>query len=174
MLSDLEKKKAFDEFYERTHTVSYRFLRAIRFLENDIQEVLSRSYEIAWKRFDEYIALVENQYWFYGILRNQSNYYKSVLSKKDQRTEALEIEAADYDTPETDFLKKEDRNDFYAVIVSLPANYREVVLLRLQSYSYKEISKLLDISESAAESRMRRALVKLEEPFTDFLKRRNG
>jgi RNA polymerase sigma-70 factor (ECF subfamily) len=63
----------------------------------------------------------------------------------------------------------EFRNILETTISQLPDAQREAFLLnRIDRYTYKEIAVLLEISETAVEKRITKALLKLKEKIVEF------
>lgn len=90
---------------------------------------------------------------------NQVDHQKVVLAyaKRPQRK-------ADHETPQFKMETDEFMGRLHSAINALPDGQREVFLLnRIDKITYKEISVLLGISETAVEKRMHKALVKMRK-----------
>ncbi len=73
-------------------------------------------------------------------------------------------------TPEDDAIRREQLRHLKAAILELPAIDRQVVLLRMQGRSYREIADILGLpSENAAKLRMSRAMARLREALAEDL-----
>lgn len=171
--SEAEKAREFQRFFRDHYDMGFRYLRALRFPYNSLRDVLSHCFELAWKRFDEYLERDKPRYWFYNILKNKAGYSRRKFSRN---AEYLGLSGDDgvvpgdpRPTPEAQLLAKERRSFFYATITRIPAIYSDVVRLRLSGYDYNFISDSLGISVTNAQTRMRRAVVMLEKAFAEYL-----
>ena len=101
----------------------------------------------------------------FGILRNTASYF--IRKRSDERSRVLPIPRAT-PTPEDLLLRGEESSLIDRALAALPVKYREVAVLRFQEMTYKEIGAVLGLSVEAVESRMRRAIVKLEPFYAEF------
>ncbi len=170
--SNKERLHEFSRFYEDSYDSAYNFLRSLRFPFDHLRDILDRCFEIAWERFDEYIDRGRPRSWLYDILRNKSGYEKRRYAQQGIFRQA-DVDAVDprdaRPDPETLLLVEERRAEFYRLLQKLPEHYAIVVKLRIQGYDYKTISEMLDISVTNAHTRMKRALTKIEEVFSNYL-----
>ena len=152
--------------------MGYRFIRASRFPENDVNDILSRCFELAWNRFDEYLRKNKPDYWFFNIVRNKVSYERRmrargrVLSLPSDRMDA---HASQDEGPEQTTLRNEERSYLRGALDTLPENYQLVVKLRMEQFEYSEIAAMLGISVKAAQHRMKRAMEKLEGTLREFI-----
>lgn len=73
------------------------------------------------------------------------------------------------DNPEAEMISEELRSKIEKSISELPEGQREVFLLnRIDKLTYKEIANMLNISETAVEKRMSKALIKLRDKIAEF------
>lgn len=166
-----KKQNLFREFYEAHHEMGYRFIRAQRFPENNIQDILSRSFELAWDRFDEYLDTENKEYWFFNIVRNKVR-YEQRKSKKSRVIRFPERHADYHETlspgPAEEYLNSERQSYLKQIINEMPENYQMVVKLRLEGYQYSQISGMLGITVKAAQHRMKRAMIQMEPILRQF------
>jgi len=79
------------------------------------------------------------------------------------------ITVSDNEDPYFHLRTKEFRLKIEAVISSLPEKQREAFLLnRIDKFTFKEIAIRLDISETAVEKRIAKALIKLKATITEL------
>jgi RNA polymerase sigma factor (sigma-70 family) len=161
----VERRRQFEDFYESHYAPALGYLSRILHSSDDAYDVLVHSFELALARFDEYLSSQEPRYWFFGIIRNSASYFLRKRAKEYKET--LPIPRAT-PTPEDLLLASEDTQLIDRVLMALPEKYREVALLRFQDFSYKEIAAALGLSVEAVESRMRRAIIKLEPLYAQF------
>jgi RNA polymerase sigma factor (sigma-70 family) len=168
-LSLADRQRLFTEFYEAHYEISYRFLRAQRFPNNHIQDLLHHCFELAWHRFDEYLDAGRPRYWFLGILKNRRRYESYQMAAAPISSPELASQSEDIRSgPEESLLQKEERSYFYNVIRGLPEHYAAVVKLRIEGFGFSTIAEQLGITVKSAEHRMRRAIFKLEKPIREF------
>ncbi len=160
-----ERQRAFETFYSAHYPLALGYLTRMLQNADDAYDVLTHSFELALNRFDEYLASADNRYWFFGILRNTASYF--MRKRRDERSRLLPMPRAT-PTPEDLLLRGEESSLIDRALAALPAKYREVAVLRFQEMTYKEIGAVLGLSVEAVESRMRRAIVKLEPFYAEF------
>lgn len=154
--------------------MGYRFLRALRFPYNSLRDILNHCFELAWKRFDEYLREGNPPYWFYGILKNKGHYEKFRATNREKLVPIGDPETVDpadprY-SPEAEILEAEQRSFFYKSLKKIPHKYAAVVKLRLNGHNYVTISEMLGISVTNAHTRMRRATIMMDEAFQEYIK----
>jgi len=169
-----ERRRQFEDFYASHYPPAFGYLSRLLQSSDDAYDVLIHSFELALARFDEYLSSQEPRYWFFGIIRNSASYFLRKRAKEysflvGERSRTVPVPRAT-PTPEDLALAGEEERLIDAVLNALPEKYREVALLRFQDFSYKEISGMLGLSVEAVESRMRRAIVKLEPFYAQFKK----
>ena len=160
-----ERQRAFETFYSAHYPLALGYLTRMLQNADDAYDVLTHSSELALNRFDEYLASSDNRYWFFGILRNTASYF--MRRRGEDRSRVLPIPRAT-PTPEELLLQSETASLIDRALAALPPKYREVAVLRFQEMSYKEIAAALGLTAEAVESRMRRAIVKLEPFYAEF------
>lgn len=85
-------------------------------------------------------------------LRNSTDVDENLLDCNDC------IDAAKYD----------EYNELYQIIVTLPLDYKDVILLKYYyGYTSKEIARILKLTEPAVNSRLHRAKIHLKEILTE-------
>lgn len=163
-----EQKRDFEKFYTDHYPLAFGYLNRVIRNADDAYDVLIHSYELALARFDEYLKSDNARYWFFGIIRNSASHFLRKRAKEFNET--LPIPRAT-PTPEDILLQNEDTLFLDRALRALPEKYREVALLRFQDFSYKEIASALGLTVEAVESRMRRAIVRLEPLYAEFKER---
>lgn len=167
-----DRQRAFEIFYSTHYPLALGYLNRMLQNADDAYDVLTHSFELALNRFDEYLANGDNRYWFFGILRNTASYFMRKRAQEHsflvgERSRTMPMPRAT-PTPEDLLLRREESSLIDRALAALPAKYREVALLRFQEMSYKEIGAVLGLTVEAVESRMRRAIVKLEPFYAEF------
>lgn len=163
-----EGRREFEKFYTDHYPLAYGYLNRVIRNADDAYDVLIHSFELALARFDEYLKSQNPRYWFFGIIRNSASHFLRKRAREFKET--LPVPRAT-PTPEDILLQNEDALFLDRALEALPEKYREVALLRFQDFSYKEIGAALGLTVEAVESRMRRAIVKLEPLYAEFKER---
>ena len=78
-------------------------------------------------------------------------------------TDGIDIVDNDEADPLTDMIENEERSELYSRIASLSKKQREIVELRLQEVSFREIGKRFKKNENWAKVNYHRAVKKLKE-----------
>lgn len=161
-----DTRSAFERFYNEHYPMAYGYLNRMIRNADDAYDVLIHSFELALARFDEYRSAPDARYWFFGIVRNSASYFLRRSAKEYARKNQAPTRATQ--TPEEILLQNEEESLRNRVFNALPEKYREVALLRFQNFSHQEIAAALNLSVAAVESRMRRAIHKLEPLYAEF------
>jgi RNA polymerase sigma factor (sigma-70 family) len=166
------QKLQFERFYSDHYPMAYGYLNRVLRNADDAYDVLIHSFELALARFDEYLTSRDQRYWFFGIIRNSASYFLRRQAREysqlvGERSRTIPVPRAT-PTPEDILLQNEEASLLNRVLEALPEKYREVALLRFQDFSYKEIAAALGLTVEAVESRMRRAIVRLEPLYAQL------
>jgi RNA polymerase sigma-70 factor (ECF subfamily) len=162
-------KKGRVEAYERIvkATMKQSYAIALGFLGNepDAKDASQEAYLAAHGARKSFDADRPFFPWFYRILKNRC---LNVLEKRSRRPEVsldavAEREEVD-SSPERSHLKKETAAIVWKALFSLSPEHREIIALRsFQELSYREIARVLEISEGTVMSRLFHARKALRE-----------
>jgi RNA polymerase sigma-70 factor (ECF subfamily) len=137
--------------------------------EQDAQDVVQEAYLRAFRAFGGFRGS-NGRAWLLTIVRNASytllkkNHAVEVTTTFDEEIHATGDESA---SPATILEHAEDAELVRKAIDHLPAEFREILILRHQEdLSYKEISEILKIPSGTVMSRLARARAKLKEYLT--------
>ena len=162
---------AFERLYLRHRSKLYRFL--VRQLHGNgaladelFQDVWQRviSARQGWKPEAAFST------WLYRIAHNRlADHWRALQHRPpapadaDERTERM----PDDDTPERHLSTFEERRRLHLALDELPAEQREVILLRLeQDLSLEEIGEITGVGRETVKSRLRYAMDKLRQRLT--------
>jgi len=164
---DRKRQEQFAQFYSDHYPPAWGYLRRMLIDSDDAYDTLIHSFELALERFEEYLAAPPDvaRYWFFGIVRNSASYFLRKRAKDRMRVVPQPRATA---TPEDIALANEEQELVARALAELPQKYREVAVLRFQNFSYGEIAQVLGLTLAAVESRMRRAIIKLEPFYAEF------
>ncbi|NLY43700.1 MAG: sigma-70 family RNA polymerase sigma factor [Clostridiaceae bacterium] len=161
-------KDAFAEIVTRYKKLVYTIvLRMINDKEeaNDVaQEVFIKLY----RSLDRYDPRYKFSTWAVKIT---SNYCLDILRKKKVETTSVDdmiYEPGHNDSPESAYLKLEQKKRIEEAINSLPDKYKlPIILFHQHGYSYEEICEILDEPLSIVKNRLHRARHMLREKLVD-------
>lgn len=110
-------------------------------------------------------SMDDAKFWLIRVVKNASlNYAKRKTREKNAYHKALYEDKRQTTSGETDYLKKETRKITTVALSKLSKSLREVIILReYGELNYKEIGKVLGITEGNVKIRMFRAREQLEK-----------
>ena len=133
--------------------------------EHDAQDIVQEAFLRALRHYDPY-TVADARAWLLTIVRNCCHTWIG-RQRADARTVAYddhEHAVADpAPDPEERAVAREEREALRAAIDALPAEFREVIILReVQQMSYREISQVAGIPVGTVMSRLARARLRLQ------------
>ena len=104
-------------------------------------------------------SLNDAKYWLIRVVKNASlNYVKRKSREKKAYEKVLYENKHEFDSGEVSLLKKESKNKAIEALKKLPTNLQEVVILKeYTELNYKEIGRVLGITEGNVKVRIFRA-----------------
>ena len=143
---------------------AYNLARWLTRNEHDAEDVVQEAYLRALKFFGGFHA-ADGRAWLLAIVRDtcytwlQQKRTRGPATTFDERIHGLDADAV---SPEQLLLREEDKQSVRRAVEALPAQFREVVVLReLEGLSYKEIATIADIPCGTVMSRLARARERL-------------
>jgi RNA polymerase sigma-70 factor (ECF subfamily) len=154
-----ERKQRFERVVLPHLDAAYNLARWITRNDHDAQDVVQEAVLRAFRFFEGLRG--EAKPWLLAIVRNcclswlQVNRPADLAGFDDRVVETL---ASEEDGPETQAMRTLDRRMLNEAIAALPAQFREVLVLReLEDMSYKEIARVADAPIGTVMSRLARA-----------------
>jgi RNA polymerase sigma-70 factor (ECF subfamily) len=154
-----ERKRRFEQSVLPHFDAAYNLARWLTRNDHDAQDVVQEAVLRAYRFFDGLRG--EAKPWLLTIVRNacftwlQSNRPADTVEFNEGIAELL---PADDDGPEVQAARNSDRRMLNAAIATLPAQFREVLILReLEDLSYKDIARIADVPIGTVMSRLARA-----------------
>ncbi|HZJ82546.1 MAG TPA: RNA polymerase sigma factor [Clostridia bacterium] len=151
-------KRDFERFYLKTFDSVYGFILSRVYSKQDAEDLVGDIYYKACRSFNESTKL--NKAWIFTIASNTlKNYYR------DQKpTYMLSESVKGSENVEEWVISSERTSELMVAINQLSLEDQLIVSLRyFGELSYRDISKVMEISISAAKTRMSRCLVKLRK-----------
>jgi RNA polymerase sigma-70 factor (ECF subfamily) len=162
-LSNAGQQEAFVELYRRRKTQVYRFAFHMSGSANLAEEVTQEVFMSLIRNSETFDAARGTLIaYLYGIARN----HVLRILERDRPYVAIEHDSvpSNEDTPLGDLTRSETIESVRQAVLSLPANYREaVVLCDLQEVSYADAAGLLDVPVGTVRSRLSRGRAMLVE-----------
>lgn len=128
-----------------------------------------------WKTFQSYNDNFKLSTWIYRIAMNVSiSFYRSNLNRKSRTTSINESIFQEIESVNIPDEENENRSLLHAFIQQLDEFNREILILYLDDYSYKEIAAIVGITESNIGTKINRIKKKMQENFSTLNKNNNG
>ena len=149
---------------------AYNLARWLLRDHHDAEDAVQDAYLRAFRFFDSFDG-VDARAWLLAIVRNRC---RSVLGQSSRRADVAEFDERMHTAedsapdPESGALRNAEIVSLRTCIDDLPAEYREVVVLReLEQMSYKEIAVAAAVPVGTVMSRLARARIRLKDCITD-------
>src|SRR6266704_56540 len=154
-----ERKRRFEQSVLPHFDAAYNLARWLTRNDQDAQDVAQEAVLRAYRFFDGLRG--EAKPWLLAIVRNScltwlaANWPAETVGFEDG---AVELLPSDEDGPEVQAARNFDRRMLNDAIAGLPAQFREVLILReLEDLSYKSIARIVDVPIGTVMSRLARA-----------------
>ena len=157
--SELEFKRLYDSTFQVIFRVAYRVTNSVEAAEDLCQESFFRLYE----RNMVFPNPEEAKYWLIRVVKNASlNYAKRKERERKAYQRAFKEDTRQEETGEGLLVKKETSEEIQWALEKLPENLRMVLVLKeYAEMNYKEIGRVLGISEGNVKVRVFRARERL-------------
>jgi len=144
---------------------------------NDSEEKRDLEQEIIiqlWKSFQSYNNKFKLSTWIYRIAMNVSiSFYRSNLNRKSRTTSLNDSIFHEIESVNNAEEENEHRRLLHAFIQQLDEFNREILILYLEEYNYKEIAEIVGITESNVGTKINRMKKKMQENFLTLNKNDN-
>lgn len=148
-------KKIYDECMLMLFKISFRIVNDEEVAEDLAHDSLIKANE----KELQFPSLNDAKYWLIRVVKNASlNYIKRKDRERKAYEKVLYEQKPKQDTGEVELLKKESMEKAREALKKLPKNLRQVLMLReYGDLNYKEIAKILGITEGNVKVRVFRA-----------------
>ena len=161
----LQDAENFQQFYARSHLIVFRFIFGLHGgPEEDIEDLTAETFIRAWKsrrRFNgtEQAALG----WLLKIARNLViDTHRRQKSRGFSQDIEQHIIPSDDPNPEEQALTREQVKVLWSLLLTLPAQQREILVLRyMLGWRVQDIGKHLEMKENTVSVYIRRAIKRL-------------
>ncbi len=164
-MPELRELRRFEQIMLPHLGAAYNLARWLTRNEHDAEDVVQEAYLRALRFFGSFRG-GDGRAWFLTVVRNTCFSWMqaargSVVASFDDKAFNHPCEAID---PERQVLRQADGERVRAAVDSLPAEYREVLVLReLEELSYKDIANIVKIPVGTVMSRLSRARRRLQD-----------
>jgi len=150
----------------------YTLARYLMGNASEAEDAAQECYLRAFRHFDSYCGPAMKP-WLFAILRNVCRYahaknfglvFTDVPVEPDDGV--APVWSSDSETPEHIMLRRHDTETMRRLIADLPADYREVIVLReINDLSYRDIAAIIDSPVGTVMSRLSRARAMLRNAW---------
>ncbi len=139
---------------------AYNLARWLLRNDSDAQDAVQEAYLRAFRFYDGFEG-GDGRAWLLAIVRNTC---RTALRKPGSEEFVEEAHSSPEDDPEAGLSKRDGIESVRWCIERLPAEYREVIILReLEQLSYKEIAATISVPLGTIMSRLARARSRLQD-----------
>ena len=153
-----------EEIYKEYFSIIYKYLCSLSHNENIAEELAQETFYRAVKNINKYKGTCKLSTWLCQIAKNL--WYTEL--KKEKRNLDIDIEEM-YESPDIleEYINKEQKMELYKKIAKLDDKTKEVIYLRLNGVTFKEIGEILGKNENWAKIIFYRGKEKLKESEKD-------
>ncbi len=158
-----ERQQLFNDVYEETFTILIRIAYRIVNDREVAEELCHDAYIKLYERLDQLPDQAQAKYWLIRVVKNMAlNYAKRKGRERKAYEKVLYEPSCKVDTGEETVLKQEAHEAVQHALAKLPEKFRSVLVLKEYAcLSYREIGKILNISEANVKVRAFRAREKM-------------
>lgn len=175
-LADWDFETAALPFLDSLYNMAFRLTRNAE----DAQDLVQETYLKAYKYYDKFTKGTNLKAWLFRIMKN--TFINSYRKKQNQPSQSAFSDIEDsfesmlsdevnrkHKDPEQQFLDQMLDEDVQNALDSLREDYRMVILLvDLESFSYKEAAEILDVPVGTVMSRLYRGRRQLENTLLEY------
>ena len=149
-----------EEIYKEYFSIIYKYLCSLSHNESIAEELTQETFYRAVKNIKKYKGTCKMSTWLCQIAKNL--WYTEL--KKEKRNLDIDIEEM-YESPDIleEYINKEQKMELYKKIAKLDDKTKEVIYLRLNGVTFKEIGEILGKNENWAKIIFYRGKEKLKE-----------
>ena len=171
-MTQAEFRKLYDSAFPILFKVAYRIANSAEAAEDLCQEAFFRLHE----KNMVFPNPNEATYWLIRVVKNAAlNYAKRKQRERRAYQRAFKEDTRKTETGEGDLVKKETKGEVLEALNKLPENLRVVLIFKeYAEMNYKEIGKVLGISEGNVKVRVFRARERLAVLLRDNFQNEGG
>ena len=167
--------ESFVKIIKNNKRIIYKVINTYCNDEDDKKDLEQEIIIQLWKALQSYNDNFQLSTWIYRIAMNVSiSFYRSNLNRKSRTTSINESIFQEIESVNNDYQENEYRRLLHVFIQQLDEFNREILVLYLDDYSYKEIAEIVGITESNVGTKINRIKKKMQEDFSTLNKKYNG
>ena len=167
--------ESFVKIIKNNKRIIYKVINTYCNDEDDKKDLEQEIIIQLWKALQSYNDNFQLSTWIYRIAMNVSiSFYRSNLNRKSRTTSINESIFQEIESVNNDYQENEHRRLLHVFIQQLDEFNREILILYLDDYSYKEIAEIVGITESNVGTKINRIKKKMQEDFSTLNKKYNG
>lgn len=159
-------EQAFDFLYQRYRKPVFAYLQGMLNNQNLAEELYQQTWIKAVANLPRYRHRNSFKAWILRIARNSAVDYFRRNNRFVELDENDPPPTDPDDSPGRNIDRRQTEEELQQAIAALPAEQKEVVLLRLQEVAFKEIARMQQVSINTALARMRYAVANLRDKIT--------
>jgi RNA polymerase sigma-70 factor (ECF subfamily) len=154
----------FTKLYETTFSLLFRIAWRIAGSEEAAEDLCQDAFSRLYEKDIAFPNLDEAKYWLIRVVKNCAlNYAKRKAREVKVYEKALHEDKRESVTGETALINKETEEEVKAALSQLPDKLKEVLYLKeYTEFNYKEIGRILGISEGNVKVRIFRARERMQ------------
>jgi RNA polymerase sigma-70 factor (ECF subfamily) len=159
------REDLFDRAYESLYPILFRIAFRISGSNTKAEDLCHEAFIKYWQREEPLPDLDQTKYWLIRVLKNISFNHEKKRSREQRAYGRLQKSAPQYThSADQEFFKEETRSIIQEALNKLPGKLRMVLVLKeYGDLNYKEIAKILGISEGNVKVRAFRARERLAQ-----------
>jgi RNA polymerase sigma-70 factor (ECF subfamily) len=168
-LAESDRQARFERTVLPHLNAAYNLARWLLRNEQDAEDMVQEAYLRAFTGFDGFRG-EDGRAWLLAIVRNtcyswlRKNRVQELMTVFEEETHSISVEHSD---PESLQLKKADTEALRQALDRLPAEFREILILReMEGMSYKQIAAITEVPLGTVMSRLTRARRRLQYCLT--------
>ena len=159
---DPERRARYERLVDTYYQDVYRYAFWLCKNQAVAQDLVQETFLRAWRSLDSLQSDKAAKAWLFTILRRENA--RMYERYRPDLVDVDDVSLAEVDEREPD--RRVDRDQLYAAINGLEADYRDPLLLQvIGGFSGKEIAEILDLNSNTVMTRLFRARSKLRDHF---------
>lgn len=161
----MEKEQDFKRLYDAVFPILFRVAYRIAYSKEAAEDLCQESFFRLYEKNIVFPNHEEAKYWLIRVVKNAAlNYAKRKERERKAYQKAFHEDTRQEENGEKLLIKKEIREEVQKALDMLPENLRMAIILKeYTEMNYKEIGKVLGISEGNVKVRVFRARERLEK-----------
>jgi len=156
--------QAFEILIKKHQGVIYNYLYKITLSKEDAEDITQEVFIKAYNKLYTFERKANFSTWLFKIAVNtlNDNFKKKKVFELEKEEAMLSIKCSERDIPEEALSLKEKKLEVLRLLEGLTLEQKNAIILKyVRGFSYKEIGKVLGVSEESAKMKVYRARKKL-------------